>query len=81
MSTTTPRHLSRTQPYKAVAGFALTMLGTLLATLQGRTDLDTMRAMDWLIIVGSSLVTAGVVYGITNPEVSPRDPSPEGEGV
>ena len=58
---------SATQPYKAVAGFVLTFLGTLVATVQGRTDLDTMRAIDWAIVVVSALVVAGGVYGITNP--------------
>jgi hypothetical protein len=56
-----------TKPFKAAAAFVLTFLGTLLATIQGRTDLDTMRLIDWVIVVGSALVTAGTVYGVTNP--------------
>jgi hypothetical protein len=56
-----------TKPWKAVAAFALTFIGALIATVQGRTDLDTMRVLDWLIVVGSALVTAGTVYGVTNP--------------
>lgn len=60
-----------TQPYKAVAGFVLTFLGTLVATVQGRTDLDNMRLVDWLIVVTSALVVAGSVYGITNPPKQP----------
>ena len=62
-----------TRPYKAIAGFVLTFLGTFLATVQGRTDLDTMGVIDWLIVAGSALVVAGTVYGITNPPVPPTD--------
>lgn len=56
-----------TKPYKAVLGFVLTFLATLVATVQGRTDLDTMKFIDWAIVVVSSLVVAGGVYGLTNP--------------
>jgi hypothetical protein len=56
-----------TKPYKAVLGFVLTFLGTLAATVQGRTDLDTMKPVDWAIVIISALVVAGGVYGITNP--------------
>jgi hypothetical protein len=59
-----------TKPYKAIAGFVLTFLASLLATIQGRTDLDTMKLIDWVIVVGGALVVAGGVYGITNP---PKD--------
>lgn len=55
------------RPWKAIGGFVLTFLGTLLATVQGRTDLETMKLLDWAIVVGSAIVTAGAVYGITNP--------------
>lgn len=60
-----------TKPYKAVAGFVLTFLASLIATIQGRTDLDTMTALDWLIVAGGALVVAGTVYGITNPPKAP----------
>lgn len=63
--------MTPTKPYKAVAGFVLTFLASLLATVQGRTDLDTMGAADWLIVVGGALVAAGAVYGITNPPKGP----------
>ena len=56
-----------TQPWKAVAAFALTFVGALVASVQGRPTLDGMGAVDWLIVVGSALVTAGAVYGVTNP--------------
>lgn len=63
-----------TKPYKAVAGFVLTFLGTLIATVQGRTDLDSMKLIDWCIVVGSALVTAGAVYGISNPPAGSATP-------
>jgi hypothetical protein len=62
-----------TKPYKAIAGFVLTFLAALLATVQGRTDLDTMKVIDWCIVVGGALVVAGGVYGITNPPAGPSD--------
>jgi hypothetical protein len=61
-----------TKPYKAIAALVLTFLGTLYATLQGRTDLGTMGWTDWLIVIISSLVSAGAVYGITNPAIGQR---------
>lgn len=63
--------MTPTKPYKAIAAFVLTFIGALLATVQGRTDLDTMKPLDWLIVVGSALVTAGTVYGVTNPPTAP----------
>ena len=63
--------MSSTQPYKAIAAFVLTFLGSLLATVQGRTNLDTMKPVDWVIVVASALVTAGAVYGVTNPPKAP----------
>jgi uncharacterized membrane protein len=55
-----------TQPYKAVAAFVLTFLGTLLASIQGHKEFGDLTALEWLIVVGSALVTTGAVYGITN---------------
>jgi hypothetical protein len=59
------------RPWKALGAFALAFLGALLATVQGRTDLDTMSGMDWLVVVGTALVTALGVYGIKNPPAPP----------
>lgn len=67
MAGVTPAPPTATKPYKAIAAFVLTFIGALVATVQGRTDLDTMRVLDWLIVVGAALVTAGSVYGVTNP--------------
>jgi hypothetical protein len=59
------------RPWKAVAAFALAFLGALLATVQGRTDLDTMKPLDWAIVIGSAVVTAGTVYQLKNPTAPP----------
>ena len=56
-----------TQPYKAVAAFFLTFLGTLLASVQGRKEFSDLTTLEWLIVLGTALVTTGAVYGITNP--------------
>jgi hypothetical protein len=55
-----------TKPTKAVGGFAAAFLVALYATVQGRTDLDTMKPLDWGIVVLGSLATAGVVYFAPN---------------
>lgn len=59
-----------TKPYKAVAAFVLTFLGTLVASIQGRKEFADLTALEWLIIVVSALVTTGAVYQITNPPKS-----------
>lgn len=49
-------------------------LASLVATLQGRTDLDTMRAVDWIIVVLSAVVAGLTVYAIPNlPRGTRRD--------
>lgn len=59
-----------TQPYKAIAAFVLTFLGTLLASIQGHKEFSDLTALEWLIVLGTALVTTGAVYGITNPPVN-----------
>lgn len=56
-----------TKPHKAAAAFVLTFLGTLLASIQGRKEFSDLTALEWLIVLGTALVTTGAVYGITNP--------------
>lgn len=63
----TPPPPVTTKPYKAVVAFILAFVGSLLATVQGRTDLDTMKLIDWVIVIATALVTAGGVYQVTNP--------------
>lgn len=67
MSNVTPAPPTPTKPYKAVVAFVLAFLTALYATLQGRTDLDTMKVGDWLIVILGAVVTAGAVYVTTNP--------------
>lgn len=57
------------RPYKAIAAFVLAFLAALYATIQGRTDLNTMTVQDWLIVVIGAVVTAGGTYLVTNPKV------------
>lgn len=47
---------------KAIVAAVIAALGTLIATVQGRTDIDTMGAVDWLIVVVSALVAGLTVY-------------------
>lgn len=61
--------MPQTKPHKAAAAFVLTFLGTLLASIQGRKQFGELTALEWLIVLGSALVTTAVVYGITNPLV------------
>ncbi len=56
-----------TQPRKAIIAFILTFAAALLASLRGQPTLDGMGAVDWIIVVLSAIVTAGAVYGATNP--------------
>lgn len=55
------------KPYKAIVAFVLSFATALFATIQGRTDLDTMTVADWMIVLLGALVTAGGTYAITNP--------------
>lgn len=55
-----------TAPTKAVAAFVLTFLGTLLASIQGHKNFGDLTPLEWLIVIGTALVTTGVVYGLTN---------------
>lgn len=61
-----------TQPNKALAAAVFAFFTALFATVQGRTDLGTMGAADWLIVVGSALVTAAGVYFVPNPPKGER---------
>ena len=72
MTNMTPPPPTVTKGYKAYAAFFLTFLGALLASVQGRPEVDTLKVIDWLIIFGSAIVTAGSVYGITNPPTGRR---------
>ena len=51
---------------KAILAAVTAALASLVATLQGRTDLDTMRAVDWVIVVLSAVVAGLTVYAVPN---------------
>lgn len=53
---------------KAWVAAAVATLASLVATLQGRTDLDTMRAVDWLIVLASALAAGGTVWAAPNKD-------------
>lgn len=59
--------MPHTKPYKAAAAFVLTFLSSLIALVQDRTEFGDLTTLQWLVAVSSALVTAGVVYGVTNP--------------
>lgn len=72
MTGVTPAPPTPTKPFKAVAAFVLTFLGTLIASVQGKKEFTELTLLEWLIIVGSALVTSGTVWGVTNPAKTNR---------
>lgn len=63
-----------TKPYKAIAGFLVTVLAGIIVAVQGRPEVDTLKPVAWLLITGGAIVNAAVVYGITNPPTSAPGP-------
>lgn len=60
------------QPYnKAWVAAVIAALTSLAATLQGRTELDTMRLVDWLLVVVGAVVAGLAVYAVPNKPASP----------
>ena len=53
-------------PTKAVLAAVLAGLSSFVATVSGRTDVDTMSVVDWLIIVLSAVVAGLTVYIVPN---------------
>ena len=51
---------------KAVLAAVAAGLASLVATLQGRTDVANMGAVDWLIVVVSAVVAGLTVYLVPN---------------
>ena len=51
---------------KAILAAIAAGLASLVATLQGRTDLDTLSATGWLIVVVSAVVAGLSVYLVPN---------------
>jgi len=66
-----PHHAPAATPVtKSVIVAVLAGLTAFLATVHGRTDLDTMKVLDWVIVLVASLVAGLTVYAI--PE-KPKD--------
>jgi hypothetical protein len=51
---------------KAILAAVAAALASFIATVQGRTDLATMRALDWIIIVLSAVLAGLTVYAVPN---------------
>jgi TRAP-type uncharacterized transport system fused permease subunit len=60
-----------TTPTKSIIVAVVAGLTALLATVQGRTDLYSMRLVDWLIVLVASLVAGLTVYVV--PEKPPGE--------
>ena len=61
-----------TSPAKAVLAAIATALASFLATVQGRTDLATMKAIDWLIVLVSAALAGLTVYLVPNRPTGSR---------
>lgn len=61
-----------TSPAKAVLAAVAAFLASFLATVQGRTDLGTMKAIDWIIVLLSAAVTGLGVYLVPNRPTGTR---------
>jgi len=51
---------------KAWLAAVVAAAASFVATVQGRTDLDTMKSADWVIVVLSALVAGATVYMVPN---------------
>ncbi len=47
---------------KAAVAAIIVALSAFIATVQGRTDIETMGTVDWIIVVISAVVAGLVVY-------------------
>ena len=54
---------------KAILAAVLAGLASLVATLQGRPDVASMTAVDWIIVVLSAVVAGLTVYLVPNKPV------------
>ena len=55
---------------KAILAALTAALASFVATVQGRTDIDTMRAVDWMVVVLSAVVAGLTVYAVPNKPTS-----------
>lgn len=51
---------------KAIVGFVLGFLTSLLAQVQDKTEFSDLTTLQWIVAVVSALVTAGAVYMVPN---------------
>lgn len=51
---------------KAYVAAVVAALTSFVATVQGRTDIESMRFVDWLIVVLSALIAGATVYIVPN---------------
>jgi hypothetical protein len=70
-----------TSPTKAVLAAILTALASFLATVQGRTDLPGMKAIDWIIVLISAAVAGLTVYLVPNTPTGTRRRGDVGKNV
>jgi hypothetical protein len=66
MTTPTPAPGTSQTGTKAILAAVIAFLSSLLATVQGRTDLDTMGPIDWLIVLLAAAVAGLTVYTVPN---------------
>lgn len=51
---------------KAVVGFVLAFLTSLLAQVQDKTEFSDLTSLQWIIAVLSAVVVAGAIYVVPN---------------
>ena len=61
-----------TSPAKAILAAVAAAVASFLATVQGRTDLASMKAIDWIIVILSACVTGLGVYLVPNKPTTNR---------
>lgn len=66
MSTTSPAPSAPQTAHKAYIAAVIAALTTLVASIQGRPELDTLSVVDWLIIVVSAVLAGLTVYAVPN---------------
>jgi hypothetical protein len=57
-----PTPEANVSPAKAIAAMVVAFIGSLIATLQGRTDLDSMGPIDWVIVLATTTVGFFATY-------------------
>lgn len=57
---------------KAGVAAIVAALTSFVATVQGRTDVDSMRLVDWLIVAAAAVIAGLSVYAVPNTPSSNR---------